>query len=224
MPLVAHPVRSLWGSQPRCARCVCEWLHRKWDGAKVDDKITEINARIEFMNNKNIFSKCKQLSNTVTVEQFIATNNDTRIMDAAKQALTENLTDEYFKSEWEKHTEAHHKTQDKTRLMEQMTARYAHLLAEDKSFKESSRDMETSSEASFISSATTLMHPTSERSHKPSFRPSDLTKEILDNIPTFDSKSSKLNQFINTIESVANIYNIPEIQIVLLRTRGKPHS
>ena len=33
MPLVAHPVRSLWGSQPRCARCVCEWLHRKWDGA-----------------------------------------------------------------------------------------------------------------------------------------------------------------------------------------------
>ena len=35
MPLVAHPVRSLWGSQPRCARCVCEWLHRKWDGAIV---------------------------------------------------------------------------------------------------------------------------------------------------------------------------------------------
>ena len=37
MPLVAHPVRSLWGSQPRCARCVCEWLHRKWDGATVNE-------------------------------------------------------------------------------------------------------------------------------------------------------------------------------------------
>ena len=36
MPLVTHPVRSLWGSQPRCARCVCEWLHRKWDGAQGD--------------------------------------------------------------------------------------------------------------------------------------------------------------------------------------------
>ena len=35
MPLVTHPVRSLWGSQPRCARCVCEWLHRKWDGASL---------------------------------------------------------------------------------------------------------------------------------------------------------------------------------------------
>ena len=35
MPLVTHPVRSLWGSQPRCARCVCEWLHRKWDSASL---------------------------------------------------------------------------------------------------------------------------------------------------------------------------------------------
>ena len=35
MPLVAHPVRSLWGSQPRCARCVCEWLHHKWGGASL---------------------------------------------------------------------------------------------------------------------------------------------------------------------------------------------
>ena len=39
MPLVAHPVRSLWGSQPRCARCVCEWLHRKWDGALHENEI-----------------------------------------------------------------------------------------------------------------------------------------------------------------------------------------
>ena len=104
-----------------------------------------------------------------------------------------------------------------------MTASYAHLLAEDKPFKENSRDIETSSKASFISSATTSTHLTSERPHKPSFRPSDLTKEILDNIPTFNGKSSELNQFINTIESVTNIYNIPEIQIVLLCTRGKPH-
>ena len=42
MPLVAHPVRSLWGSQPRCARCVCEWLHRKRDGAGAD-----VNGRNE---------------------------------------------------------------------------------------------------------------------------------------------------------------------------------
>ena len=37
MPLVTHPVRSSWGSQPRSARCVCEWLHRKWDGAAKTD-------------------------------------------------------------------------------------------------------------------------------------------------------------------------------------------
>ena len=104
-----------------------------------------------------------------------------------------------------------------------MSVRYAHLLAEEKPPKENNRDIETSSKASFVSSATTSSHLTSERSHKPSFRPSDLTKEILDNIPTFDSKPSELNQFINTIETVANIYNIPEIQMVLLHTRGKSH-
>ena len=120
-------------------------------------------------------------------------------------------------------TEAHRRTQDKNRLMEQATARYAHFLTEDKPFKENGRDIETSFEASFMSSATASTHLTSERLHKPSFRPSDLTKEILNNIPTFDSKPSKLNQFINSIESVANIYNIPEIQMVLLHTRGKPH-
>ena len=39
----------------------------------------------------------------------------------------------------------------------------------------------------------------------------------------FDGKPSELNQFINTIETIANIYSIPEIQMVLLCTRGKPH-
>ena len=189
----------------------------------MDNEITEINTLIEFMNNKNASPKCKQLKNTITVEQFTATNNDTCIMEAAKQALAEDQTDKQLKNEWENHTEACRRTQDKNRLMEQMSARYAHLLAKDKPLKENGRDIETSSEASFVSSATTSTHLISERSHKPSFRPSDLTKEILDNIPTFDSKPSELNQFINTIESVANIYNIPEIQMVLLRTRDKPH-
>ena len=68
------------------------------------------------MKNKNIFPKCKQLSKIVTVEQFLAMNNDTCIMDAARQTLNKNLTNKYFKNEWEKHTEARCKTQDKTRL------------------------------------------------------------------------------------------------------------
>ena len=67
---------------------------------KVDDEITEINAQIEFMNNKNASPKCKQLNNTITAEQFVAANNNTCIMEAAKQALAEDLTDEHFKNEW----------------------------------------------------------------------------------------------------------------------------
>ena len=178
---------------------------------KVDDEITEINALIEFMNNKNASPKCKQLKSTITAEQFTATDNDTCIMEAARQTLAEDQTDEQLKNEWENHTEAHCRTQDKNRLMKQMSARYAHLLAKEKLPKENNRDIETSSKASFVSSATTSTHLTSKRPYKPSFRPSDLTKEILDNIPRFDGKPSELNQFTNTIETVANIYNIPEI-------------
>ena len=107
----------------------------------MDDEITKINALIEFMNNKNASPKCKQLTSTITMEQFIAANNDTRIMDTAKQALTEDQTDEQLKNEWENHTEACCRTQDKNRFMEQMSARYAHLLAEDKPLKENGRDV-----------------------------------------------------------------------------------
>ena len=189
----------------------------------MDDEITKINALIEFMNNKNASPKCKQLKSTITAEQFTAADNDTRIMEAARQTLTEDQTNEQVKNEWENCTEARRRTQDKNRLMEQMSVRYVHLLTEEKPPKENNRDIETSSKASFVSSAQCLSHLTSERSHKPSFRPSDLTKEILDNIPTFDCKPSKLNQFINTIETIANIYSIPKIQMVLLRTRDKPH-
>ena len=54
MPLVAHPVRSLWGSQPRCARCVCEWLHRKWDGANPAHQKIKINMLI------NVFDQVRK--------------------------------------------------------------------------------------------------------------------------------------------------------------------
>ena len=133
------------------------------------------------------------------------------------------MPNDYFRNEWEKHTEACRKTQDKTKLMEQMTARYAHLLSEDKPLKEISKDPKTSSEVSFISSASASTNSESERPCKSNYNPSDLTKEIINNVPVFDGKTSELNQFINMIKSVASLYNIPKIQIVLLRTRGKSH-
>ena len=175
------------------------------------------------MNNSNIVPRCKQLNNTVTVKQFLVAKNDTCIMDLAHQKLNKNLPDEYFSNEWEKHTEACQKSQDNTKLMEQMTVRYAHLLSEYKPPKENSKDPETSSEVSFISSASIPLNSESERPRKHNYNPSDLIKKIIDNVPVFDGKTSELNQFINTIKSVANLYNIPDIQIVLLQTRGKPH-
>ena len=107
--------------------------------------------------------------------------------------------------------------------MEQVHARYAHLLSEYKPLKENNKDPKTSSEVSFISSVSASTNTKSKKPRKPNHNPPDLTQEIIDNVPVFDDKTSKLNQFINTIKSVASLYNIPKIQIVLLQTRGKPH-
>ena len=73
---------------------------------KADDEVTEINTRIEFMNNSYVFPKCKQLNNAVTAKQFLVANNNTCIMDLAHQVISENLPDDYLRNKWEKHIEA----------------------------------------------------------------------------------------------------------------------
>ena len=68
MPLVAHPVRSLWGSQPRCARCVCEWLHRKWDGALPTCLSQVVNNVIVYVKyNKSIVNSSYYNKTFITV-------------------------------------------------------------------------------------------------------------------------------------------------------------
>ena len=86
--------------------------------------------------------------------------------------------------------------------------------------KETPNDPKTSSEESFVSS---VSNTKSEKPHRLKQTPSELTKEIIDNVPIFDGKTNKLNQFINTIESITNLYQILEVQIVSLQTRGKLH-
>ena len=51
----------------------------------------------------------------------------------------------------------------------------------------------------------------------------DIPKEVLDNIPTFNSKQGELNQFLSTIESYSTMYRICKTDLVLLHSRGKVH-
>ena len=51
----------------------------------------------------------------------------------------------------------------------------------------------------------------------------DIPKEVLDNIPMFDSKQGELNEFLSTIESYSTMYRICKTDLVLLRSRGKVH-
>ena len=51
----------------------------------------------------------------------------------------------------------------------------------------------------------------------------DIPKEVLDNIPTFNGKQGELNQFLSTIESYSTMYRIHKTDFVLLHSRGKVH-
>ena len=51
----------------------------------------------------------------------------------------------------------------------------------------------------------------------------DIPKEVLDNIPTFDGKPGKLNQFLSTIESYSTMYRIHKTDLEVMRARGKVH-
>ena len=51
----------------------------------------------------------------------------------------------------------------------------------------------------------------------------DIPKEVLDNIPMFNSKQGELNQFLSTIESYSTMYRIHKTDLVLLHSRGKVH-
>ena len=196
--------------------CIADWEAI----IKADDEVREINNVIEFMNMSIVVPMCKQLNNTIPAEQFIATHKDEHIMNLALQAIDESVPEEYFKTEWTKNTEARKQEQDKTKMFEQLQSRYAHLLTDYKMPKETPNDHKTSPEVSFISS---VSNTESKKPFRLKQTPSELTKEIINNVPIFDSKTNELNQFISTIESVTNLYQIPEVQIVSLRTRGKLH-
>ena len=45
---------------------------------------------------------------------------------------------------------------------------------------------------------------------------SDIPKEVLDNIPTFDGKPGELNQFLSTIESYSTMYRIHKTDLVMM--------
>ena len=51
----------------------------------------------------------------------------------------------------------------------------------------------------------------------------DIPKEVLDNIPTFNRKPGELNQFLSTIESYSTMYRICKTDLVMMQARGKVH-
>ena len=140
-------------------------------------------------------------------------------MTSTRQVLTDNMSDDQIMAEWKRHTEACRKSKDKDKMFDQMNSRYTNLL-NFRTLWHTSRDPKTSSEASFTPS---IASSDTERPCRATQSNPEFSKEIIDNVPIFEGKESELNQFVNTIESFANLYRIPELKIVMLQTKGKPN-
>ena len=67
------------------------------------------------------------------------------------------------------------------------------------------RDPETVPEASYASTGT-IPCTTPQNTHP--YMVMDILREIIENIPVFDGKPDKLNQFLSTINSYATMYNV----------------
>ena len=99
----------------------------------IKETVTEETIKAKILNYRlyidlietivKLIDRIIQRDTIVKVDDEITEIDDTCIMEAARQTLTEDQTDEQLKNEWENHTEACRRTQDKNRLMEQMSVR-----------------------------------------------------------------------------------------------------
>ena len=81
------------------------------------------------------------------------------------------------------------------------------------------RDSDTSSEVSLASTNTDTM----TLKNQPIRYRMDKGKEVLNNIPVFDGKQGKLNQFFSTIKSCSTMYRVHKVHLMMLPLRGKAH-
>ena len=188
---------------------------------KVDDEVNKINNFIEFMNNKKVFPRYKPIDSEPNAEQFLTANSDEGTMTLACHVLSNNTPDDQITAEWRRHTEAHRKAKDKDRMFNQMNVRYANLLTSFKTPWHNYGDPETKLEASFALSTTSLDIKKSCRATTKQSRTFEGNNR--QHYRFLKERQVKLNQYINTIESFANLYGIPKLEIVTLRTRGKPN-
>ena len=168
---------------------------------------------IKFMTEKQVTPRCKlQSSNTRAVNFSTACANKTT-MATVQQVMSKEITVKQVKTKWRENVENQKRRNKRDKQRDQPDKKYVELLMDPRIPRDTSSDIEMSSEASFTSSVpmTSVLHRLTQGIHN-----SETSKEMVDNVPIFDGKPGELNQFLSTVESFSKLYKTHKVIIIML--------
>ena len=199
------------------------------------DKIEKINGMIEFMWEKGVKPGSKTLTGESIFSDFITVGHAIGIMDLARDIVNTKLPADKFIKLWKNQHNNETRIRNKSKQRELLEKWWGEYLTPSRDAKDPetssiiSMDSNTTRTSTYqkeqqitdyepnVSEITTVPRPTITRYG------ADVSKEVLDNIPTFDSKPGELNQFLSTIESYSIMYRIRKTDLVMRCSRGKVH-
>ena len=187
------------------------------------------------MWDKGVKPGCKTLTRETVFSDFLTAGNNTETMNSARDIVNIKMPAGKFVKQWRKKHDDETRAKNKSKQRELLEKQWGEYLTPSRDPK----DLETSSTISMGYNTTgTLTYQKEQQitKYEPNVseiatvpRPmitwygADVLKEVLDNIPTFDRKPGKLNQFLSTIESYSTMYRICKTDLVMLQSRGKVH-
>ena len=191
-----------------------------------------INTVVEFIRAKHIRPSCKRLpDDTLSTDLNSALQDETTINSARRNqeisrrghqgmkeqhnAITRSTNKEkareMLEKKWDRFFIQPHKVQNDPKMSSVIS--YGSNVTE----ASTTQKQQVTSYGSNIPELPTMQRPPVTRYG------ADISKEELDNIPTFDGKQGELSQFLNTFEPYSTMYRVHEADLVLLRSRGKAH-
>ena len=165
-----------------------------------EDKAEKINIMIEYMWEKGVKPSCKTLTGETVFSYFITAGHDTGTLESARDIVNTKMPVDEFVKQWRNQHDNERRNRNKSKQRELLEKRWGENFTPSRDWK----DPETSSVISMgsnttgtstyqkeqqitdyepnVSEISTVSRPTVTR-----YR-ADVSKEVLDNIPTFDGK------------------------------------
>ena len=197
--------------------------------------VKKINGMINFMHERGIKPGCKTLTRETKYSDFVYAENNAETMNSARDIINSKMNRDEHVKQWKIKHDREVRAKNKAKQREVWEKWWGEFLTPHREPK----DPETSSTISMGYNTTGTSTYTKEpriteyEPNKPEIATvlktmitrygTDIPKEVLDNIPTFDGKPGELNQFLSTIESYSTMYRIHKAFLVMMQARRKVH-